>query len=88
MVVKKKKKDPSPRSKSKMPAPKYPEINARFRQTRIEAGMTQQELAELFGTTRSTIKEIERGIVLPNLYIILQWKQKFRKSYNWILEGE
>lgn len=76
----------SPRSLSTMPTA-FPAINKRFKQTRKDAGMTQQVFADELGIGLSTVKAIETNIVVPNIYIIKQWKKKFKKSYDWIIDG-
>lgn len=66
----------------------YKDINKRFKQTRAEAGMTQEEMAEAVGITRSAVKQIETGRMIPNIYILRRWRQVFKRSYDWILDGK
>lgn len=63
-------------------------IYKRFKQTRAEAGMTQEEMAEAVGITRSAVKQIETGRMIPNIYILRRWRQVFKRSYDWILDGK
>ncbi len=77
------------RSLSEMPKPvAHHDICERFKETRIEAGLSQEEMADQVGTTVSTIKMIETKRVIPNLHIIKNWHHQFKRSYTWIIEGK
>ena len=78
----------SRRSLSEMPGPDvhYP-ICDRFKETRLAAGLNQEDMAAEVGTTLSTVKMIETYRVIPNLHIIKNWHRKFKRSYSWIIEG-
>ena len=78
-----------PKALSKMPrSSTYHAMCLRFRTTRIEAGFTQQDMADAVNTTLSMIKQIETGRVVPNLHIIRCWHKEFRRSYDWIIDGK
>jgi DNA-binding XRE family transcriptional regulator len=66
----------------------YPDINIRFVQTRVEAGYTQEDMAQQLKINLSTVKAIEAKIVTPNIHIIRRWHKVFKKSYDWIIEGK
>lgn len=87
MAAVKKKKAPSRRSLSKMPS-SYPDINMRFVETRRRAGLTQADVAKMIRVNLSTIKKIELGDVVPNIYVIRQWHKYFKDSYGWIIDGD
>lgn len=79
----------SNRSKTKMPGvSSYYDINRRFRVTRKEAGLTQEEMAEELRITIDLVKQIETCRVVPNIYVLRRWRSVFRRSYDWIMEGK
>jgi transcriptional regulator with XRE-family HTH domain len=64
-----------------------PDMAERLKVTRKQAGMTQQEFADELGVKLSHIKALEGGYYGMNPEFIKTWKQKFKKSYQWIFEG-
>lgn len=44
----------------------------KLRHARIEAGLTQEQLAELCGVTRKTINTVERGHFIPSTLLALK----------------
>ena len=74
---------------TKMPGlDSYRDINDRFKETRIDAGYTQEDFAKQLGISLSMVKQIETERATPNIFILRQWKKVFHKSYNWIFEGK
>lgn len=65
-----------------------PEMAARLQTTRKQAGMTQPEFAEELGVKLSHLKALEGGYYSMNPEFIMTWKKKFKKSYQWIFEGD
>jgi len=47
-----------------------PYIGKRLKNRRLRAGLTQQELADLAGTTQTTVARIERDAVEPEVTTI------------------
>lgn len=46
-----------------------PEITSKLKDFRIQAGLTQEELAQKLNVTRQTINAIEAGKYQPTLYL-------------------
>lgn len=69
-------------------AVKESDICERFRKTRIEEGLTQGDFGEMLGIGLSLVKNIERGTSAPSYEVIRKWHKRFKKSYEWILEGK
>lgn len=63
------------------------EICGRFKETREQAGLTQAEYATALQINLSTVKQIEVGNRMPTVPLIVVWANKFKRSYEWILEG-
>jgi DNA-binding XRE family transcriptional regulator len=60
---------------------------ARVAQTRQEAGLTQQALADKIGTPRSTVARIEIGMTTPTLDIALAISRELGESVEALFEG-
>lgn len=60
----------------------------RFRQTRMEMNITQEDFSEMLGITISVCKGIERGYFSPTIKIIKLWNRRFNKSLDWIFYGK
>jgi len=52
----------------------------RVRQLRLEAGWTQEQLAEAAGITTTYTSDLERGTKVPSLTIVLRISRAFRVS--------
>lgn len=52
----------------------------RVRQLRVDAGWTQEQLAEAAGITTTYISDLERGTKVPSLTIVLRISRAFRIS--------
>lgn len=59
-----------------------------LKQARLNKGMTQEQLAEIFGVTNRTISRWERGVNLPDYDLLLQISTYFEIPVNEILTGE
>ncbi|MDE1467494.1 helix-turn-helix transcriptional regulator [Aurantiacibacter sp. D1-12] len=55
-----------------MSPPRTPSLNNQLRQFRVEAGLTQQELAEKVGVTRKTINTVENAVFIPSTVLALK----------------
>jgi transcriptional regulator with XRE-family HTH domain len=52
----------------------------RVRQLRLDAGWTQEQLAEAAGITTTYTSDLERGTKVPSLTIVLRMSRAFRIS--------
>jgi len=62
-------------------------INGRFRQIRIDNGLTQEEMGERIGLTRMGVNAIELNRYDPVLSTITAIKKKFGVTYDYIIDG-
>ena len=60
----------------------YNEVGARIRQTRVEQGITQEELAFQINTSAAYISNIERGIKKPSLQKLSDIADIFHVTVN------
>lgn len=60
----------------------------RFKQTRTDMNLTQEDFAEMLGITLSVCKGIERGYFSPTITIIKLWNRRFNKTLDWIFYGK
>ena len=58
-----------------------------FKQIRLENGMTQQEMAQLLGVSRSAIGMYETNDREPNLETVILISEKFKVSLKYLLTG-
>lgn len=58
---------------------------ARMKQARINAGYTQQQIAEITGITQSNIAKYETGKLEPDIEKLATLLQFYNVSANWIL---
>lgn len=63
-------------------------IAARFRKTRIDLDMNQQELAKILKVSQSVISDIERGSREPSRQILVYLAEKYNVDLNWLLLGK
>lgn len=63
-------------------------IGKRFRDIRVQIGLTQTELAKQLGCGRSNISLIESGKNLPGGSILIALKSKYNVSLDWLFSGE
>lgn len=59
----------------------------RIAEVRQRSNLTQQEFAELLGTTRASISAIEAGYYTPSFQIMRGIKKKLNVPYEFILDG-
>jgi DNA-binding XRE family transcriptional regulator len=64
------------------------QICKRFKQVRLEAGLTQPEYAKILKMTRESVNAIENFRYAPKLATIRLMKKHFGKSYDWIIDGK
>ena len=56
--------------------------NARMRQARQDAGLSQEELARRIGASRQTVNMIERGDYNPSLHLCISICQTLGKTLD------
>ena len=52
-----------------------PRLASRLKERRIEAGLTQAELADRAGVSRKTINTVENGVFTPSVLVALTLAQ-------------
>ena len=62
-------------------------IGRRIQQSREQAGLTQEELAERIDRSTQFISTIERGLAGPSLETVLHLCEVLGTSTEWILRG-
>jgi len=65
-----------------------PGIAKRLRETRHQAGLTQKEFAESMDVKLSHLKALELATYGVTIDFLHKWKDRYKKSYTWILEGD
>lgn len=66
----------------------FDDIGERVKKLRKKNGLTQKQLAELFGYSTDTIKKWENGINGINLEVLETLKRTLHTSYDYLLEGK
>lgn len=61
-------------------------INLRIKRTRLNLGLTQQQLADSVGVKQPTIQNIESGKQLPTIDFLRALSHKHGIPYNWLLD--
>ncbi|QIK69949.1 helix-turn-helix transcriptional regulator [Erysipelothrix sp. HDW6C] len=67
---------------------KLDSISKRLKHLRLVNDMKQYEVAALFNTTASTIGFYERGVVEPNVQIIIAYADYFEVTCDWLLRNK
>lgn len=62
-------------------------IGARLRKLRKHYGLTGEDLAEIFGVTKSRISQIESGDGVPSIDQIIKLRRKVEFSSDWLVFG-
>jgi DNA-binding XRE family transcriptional regulator len=65
-------------------SPVVKSICEKFKQTRKEAGLTQEQFALSLGTNRVYVNAVELGKQPPHHDMILLWADKYKRDINWI----
>ncbi|MCP5048913.1 MAG: helix-turn-helix transcriptional regulator, partial [bacterium] len=63
------------------------QIGLRIRSLRGEKGLRQEDLASQLRITRANLSKIETGEVAPTSRILMDLKQIFATSTDWVLSG-
>lgn len=59
-----------------------------LRELRKEKGMTQEQMAEIFGVTNRTVSRWENGINMPDISILVEISNYFEVGILELIEGE
>jgi transcriptional regulator with XRE-family HTH domain len=62
-------------------------IGERFREMRNYVGLSQKDVAAIFGMNQSNIARIEKGLVSPNMSICHYFKTHYDIDTNWLISG-
>lgn len=64
------------------------QICKRFKQVRLEAGLTQPQYAKKLKITRVSVNAIENFRYAPTIDTIKRMKKVFGLTYDWIIDGK
>jgi transcriptional regulator with XRE-family HTH domain len=64
------------------------ELGCRFREVRHTTNLSQKELADRYSTSQSSIANIERGSVYPNLILLYRLNHDYKLNITWLLTGK
>ena len=64
------------------------EVGARLKEWRLKKGLTQQDLAQLLGVSRSTIASWEIGRTEIPYEALKKLKDRFGLDLNWLIGGD
>ncbi|MCS4234444.1 helix-turn-helix domain-containing protein [Stenotrophomonas sp. BIGb0135] len=68
---------------------RYMSIGARLEELRRSAQMTQQQMADIVGTTKQYVGRLEKGLnQTPNGVFLTGWARHFSVSPRWLSTGE
>lgn len=77
-----------PYRKKRGMTPKF-DLTDRLRKAREVAGMSQDQLAERMGVSRSTVSNYEAGVTTnPRRIVIKGWAEETGCDYDWLMFGE
>lgn len=63
------------------------DIAARLREIRIDARLTQKEMAEIVGLTPGSVGAMENGLYTPNYDVLRALKTRLNISYDYVIDG-
>ena len=66
----------------------YRGICDRIREMRKSASMTTEDFAKELNMSRQGVTHMETYRYLPRINTLILLSKKFKRSYNWILEGK
>lgn len=73
--------------KSKKTPKKTNAIGERLREIRLDARLTQREIAKMFNLTAAAVGALENGLYTPNYDVLRFIKKNFSVSYDYIIDG-
>lgn len=62
-------------------------IGKRLKEIRLDARLTQREMAELVGLTSGSIGALENGLYTPNFDVLRAINKHLGASYDFIIDG-
>jgi transcriptional regulator with XRE-family HTH domain len=62
-------------------------IGSRLKDVRLDARLTQKELAKIVGLTPGSIGAMENDLYTPNFDVLRALKQKLNVSYDYLIDG-
>lgn len=63
------------------------DIAQRLREIRLDARLTQKDMAKIVGLTPGSIGAMENGLYTPNFDVLRALKQKLNVSYDYVIDG-
>lgn len=69
------------------PTGEFKDIASRLREIRLDARLTQKEMAKIVGLTPGSIGALENGLYTPNFDVLRALHKKLNVSYDYIIDG-
>lgn len=66
---------------------KYLDIASRMKDIRLNARLTQKDMAKIVGLTPGSVGAIENGAYTPNFDVLRALKTKLGVSYDFVIDG-
>ncbi len=66
----------------------YKDIAKRLREIRLDARLTQKDMADVVGLTPGSVGAMENGLYTPNYDVLRALKRKLNVSYDYIIDGD
>jgi transcriptional regulator with XRE-family HTH domain len=63
------------------------DIANRLREIRLDARLTQKEMAKIIGLTAGSVGALENGLYTPNFDVLRALHTKLNVSYDYIIDG-
>jgi len=65
----------------------FSDIAQRLREIRLDARLTQKEMAKIIGLTPGSVGALENGLYTPNFDVLRAIHTKLNVSYDYIIDG-
>lgn len=65
----------------------YSDIAKRLKDIRLDARLTQREMAEIVGLTPGAVGAMENGLYTPNFEVLRAIRQRLNIPYEYIIDG-
>lgn len=65
----------------------YSDIAKRLKDIRLDARLTQKEMAKMVGLTPGSVGALENGLYTPNFDVLRAIRQKLNVPYDFIIDG-
>ncbi len=66
----------------------YKDIAKRLREIRLDARLTQKDMADVVGLTPGSVGAMENGLYTPNYDVLRALKKKLNVSYDYLIDGD